>query len=153
MFTLRPFKIATLPGKYMHILVNQQNKLATPPLDNTFIFTPEQFKIATPLANTCVVLLTNKTNLPPHSEQHVRSFFHQNNSNYHPRLANACIFLLTNKTNLTPLWTTGSFFHQNNSKLPPRRANTCKVLLTNVQHVLIYTRTNQNCHCPWQIHA
>jgi len=46
-FSKEHFKIATSAGKYMRILVNKENTLATP-LNSTFLCPPEQFKIATP---------------------------------------------------------------------------------------------------------
>ena len=64
LFPPEQLKIPTPSGKHMHSLVNKENKLAAP-LNNRFLYLQNTSKLQPPLANTCVFLLTKKTNFPP----------------------------------------------------------------------------------------
>ena len=92
--------IATVFGKCMHSLINLENKVATPSGPYVHVYKKTIQNYHPHLANTCIFLTTNKTNLPPLWT--TRFFFHQNNSKLPLFLANSCMFLETNKTYLRP---------------------------------------------------
>ena len=96
-------------------------------MDSTFLFPPEQFKIATS---------SEQINIATRSGKYKRGF-------------------LTYKTNVPPLWTTPPYLHQNKLKLfkIATCSSKCMRSLVNkntLDSTFVFTLTNQTCHPYWQ---